>query len=232
MTLERVNSGVKGLDEMMGGGFPRGHVVAVLGSFGTGKTTFALQFIEHGLSSGEKAIFISLEEDEGSVLGTAESFGWELQGHVDAGDLHIVRLSPEDMNTSIQRVKNDLPAKIRQFGAQRVAMDSVSLFTMLFESPTQQRNALFQLASTIRSSGATSVFTAEVAPSGSSSRDGLVEYVADGVIILKFRESESTGDVKPVIQILKMRRSDHIRVMKPYTLSSSGLAVHPESSIF
>jgi len=62
-TQDLVKTGIDGLDEMLGGGIPRGHSVTVLGSFGTGKTTFALQFLMQGLINGEKGIFVTLEED-------------------------------------------------------------------------------------------------------------------------------------------------------------------------
>jgi len=228
---EKISTGVKGLDEMLRGGFPRGHLVAVIGSFGTGKTTLATQFIVQGLTHGEKGILISLEEDESSIIRSALEFGWDLQKYVDSKSLYIIQLSPEEIKDSVQKVRNDLPLKIQQFGAARLVLDSVSLFTMLFETPAEQRGSLFQLTRSIKASGTTSIFTAESSPGVKGSRDGLVEYVADGVIFLKLLEDEKNGTVQPVIQILKMRRSDHMRQMRPYTITSSGITVHPETNI-
>src|SRR5438552_9900765 len=74
-----VLTGIDGLDEMLGRGVPAGHIITVLGSFGTGKTTFALQFLMQGLINGEKAVFISLEEEVDSVIANAASFGWGLK---------------------------------------------------------------------------------------------------------------------------------------------------------
>src|SRR5438046_10276394 len=70
-----VLTGIDGLDEMLGRGVPAGHIITVLGSFGTGKTTFALQFLMQGLINGETAVFISLEEDVDSVVANAEASG-------------------------------------------------------------------------------------------------------------------------------------------------------------
>jgi KaiC/GvpD/RAD55 family RecA-like ATPase len=158
-------------------------------------------------------------------------FGWDLRKYLDSKSLRIFQLSPDEMETSVQKVRNDLPERIQQSGATRIAMDSVSLFSMLYENPKEQRASLFQLARTIRASGATSMFTAEASQVVKASRDGLVEYVADGVIFLKLHEDERTGDVKPLLQILKMRRTDHIRLMKPYAITSSGIVVYPEAGI-
>src|SRR3989440_11087074 len=87
-----VLTGIDGLDEMLGRGVPTGHIITVLGSFGTGKTTFALQFLMQGLINGEKAIFISLEEDPESVIANAASFGWNLPTYIKGKKLHIVKL--------------------------------------------------------------------------------------------------------------------------------------------
>jgi KaiC/GvpD/RAD55 family RecA-like ATPase len=90
----RVKMGIAGLDEMLGGGVTPGHTVVVMGSFGTGKTTFGLSFARQGLSEGESAIFISLEEDEDSILANARSFGWDLKPYIDSKKLHLIRLEP------------------------------------------------------------------------------------------------------------------------------------------
>src|SRR5207249_5397627 len=83
-----VLTGIDGLDEMLGRGVPTGHIITVLGSFGTGKTTFALQFLMQGLINGEKGVFISLEEDADSVIANAASFGWDLPAYIKQKKLH------------------------------------------------------------------------------------------------------------------------------------------------
>src|SRR3990172_4111451 len=189
---DRVLTGVDGLDELLGGGVPRGHVITVMGAFGTGKTTFALQFLMQGLINGEKGIFISLEEDVDSVVANAASFGWDLRTYLREKKLHIVKLEPADAKTTVTRIKSELPEFIRKSGATRVAIDSVSLLNMLFADDNERRAKLFALCKQLKSTGATCVFTAEVKDDNArSSRDGLVEYVSDGVIGLRFNERRS-----------------------------------------
>src|SRR5439155_819664 len=93
-----VLTGIDGLDEMLGRGVPAGHIITVLGSFGTGKTTFALQFLMLGLINGEKAVFISLEEDFDSVVAIVESFGCDLIRYLKAKKLIILMLFNEQEN--------------------------------------------------------------------------------------------------------------------------------------
>ena len=227
-----VLTGVDGLDEMLAGGVPRGHVITVMGSFGTGKTTFALQFLVQGLVNGEKGIFISLEEDVDSVVATAASFGWDLRPYLKDKRLHIVKLEPADAKTTVTRIKSELPEFIRKSGATRVAVDSISLLNMMFPDETERRTRLFALCQQLRSTGATCLFTAEVKDDNPrSSRDGLVEYVSDGVIGLRFNEREN-GEVQLVLQVIKMRRLRHPRSVKPYSITDQGLDVHGDMEVF
>ena len=230
--MDVVPTGVDGLDEMLAGGIPRGHVVALLGSFGTGKTTFALQFLMQGLINGEKGIFISLEEDVESILKTAQGYGWDLRSHVDDKTAALIKLEPADAKATATRVKSELPNFIKDFGASRIAIDSVSLLSMMFPDEVERRTRLFALCDQIRRTGATAVVTAEVKDDNPrSSRDGLVEYVSDGVISLRLVE-RTNGEVQPAVQVVKMRRLKHSRHIKPYSLTDVGAVVHTEAEVF
>ncbi|NPA74937.1 MAG: KaiC domain-containing protein [Euryarchaeota archaeon] len=225
----RVSTGIEGLDDMIDGGFPEGHSVAVIGSFGTGKTTFAMQFIWEGLQRGEKCIFLSLEEDEDSIVETARTFGWDFESYLDE-KLLIIKLEPEDAGTSIKRLEGEIPEMIREFEAKRIAIDSVSLITMMFRTEEDRRKYLFTLSKSIKESGATALYTAEIDPHNpQGSRDGLVEYVVDGVILLTLVEYNNA--MRPILRVLKMRRTRHSREVKPYEITEHGLVVMSESAM-
>ncbi len=227
-----VLTGIDGLDEMLGGGVPRGHIITVMGSFGTGKTTFGMQFLMQGLINGDKGIFISLEEDPDSITANAAAFGWDLKPYLKEKKLAIVKLEPADAKATVTRIKSELPEFIRKFEATRVVVDSVSLLNMMFGDDQERRARLFGLCQQLKTTGATCVFTAEVKDDNPrSSRDGLVEYVSDGVIGLRFNEREN-GDVQLVIQIIKMRRLPHPRSIKPYSITDQGIEVHGDMEVF
>lgn len=230
MGMDKVKTGVDGLDEMLFGGIPRSSTVVVMGSFGTGKTTLGLQFLNEGLAVGEKGIFISLEEDKESILADAEAHGWDMRGKIDAKQLEIVKLEPTEAKVTIQRIKSELPDFINKFGASRIVVDSVSLLNLLFDNDHDRRTNLFNLAQMIKRTGATLILTAEVKDDNPfASRDGLIEYVADGVISLRYIELTDRNELMLSLRIIKMRRTDHSRKITPYSITSKGLEVHAGS---
>jgi KaiC domain protein len=233
MDMDRVKTGIEGLDEMLEGGLPKSQAVAVMGSFGTGKTTFGLQFIQEGLRSGEKGIFISLEEDQESILNNARSYGWDLQPFIDQKKLAIVKLEPTDAKTTITRVKSELPEFIKSFGASRIVLDSVSLLNLLFDTDHEKRSNLFSLIQMIKKTGATCVMTAEVRDDNpNASRDGLVEYAVDGVIALRYEELKEKAEIQLTVRVMKMRRIQHSRRVKPYAITGKGIEVHAAAEAF
>jgi len=233
MTDERVTTGVKGLDEMMGGGIPAGQIIALMGSCGTGKTTLSLQYIWTGLQKGEKCIFISLEEDEEAITKNAATYGWDISQFLESRQLTLVKLEPSDAKSTINRINSELPSFIKNNEVKRVIFDSVSLLSMLFDNDSDRRSGLFDLCKHIKSSGATALFTAEVSSENPNvSRDGLVEYVADGVILLRYNETQDGSDIQLSVRIVKMRRANHSRRIKPYNITNHGIEVHSKAEVF
>ena len=103
----------------------------------------------------------------------------------------------------------------------------------MFEGESEKRTNLFALCGQIKDSGATALFTAEVKDDNPHvSRDGLVEYVADGVLLLRYKESDDGGEIQLAIRIIKMRRAKHSRRIKPYSITSNGIEVHTQSEVF
>jgi len=222
----KVPTGVAGLDEMLGGGFPTGHVVLVTGLPGTGKTCLGLQFLLAGCARGEKGVFLSLEEDAPQLLESARQFHWPVDDAVAKGLLKVVRLDPRETRQSLHRVQGELGHELTALGAKRIVVDSVSLLNMLSDDEPSRRATLFALAGACRETGATTVLTAEADPRHPEvSRDGLSEYVADGVVVLGYSTASDGHRVGLSLRILKMRRTAHARTVQPYSIGPSGLLV-------
>jgi KaiC domain protein len=231
--MEVMNTGVAGLNEMLEGGIPSGQIIALLGSPGTGKSTFALQFIYEGLKRDENCIYLSLEESEENIIKTASMFGWDLKPYITNQKLVLIRLSAMNIKVTASRVENDLPKLFNSFGVKRLAIDPITLFEMMYDVESDRREHLFDLAEKLRKYGATVYMTSETNNNNSfSSKYGLLEYIADGVITLRQIRNSDLRAVTTVVEISKMRRVNHSRDIKPYVITKNGIVVHSESEIF
>jgi circadian clock protein KaiC len=228
-----VSSGIAGLDEMLGGGFPMGHVVLVTGLPGTGKTCLGLQFLAAGIPLGEVGVYLSLEEDAPQLIESARQFGWPVEDAIAHQRLHILRLDPKETKGNLQRIQSELGAELAKLGAKRIVVDSVSLLNMLSDSEANRRATLFALAAACRGAGATTVLTAEADPIHPEvSRDGLSEYVADGVVLLAYNTAQDGHRVGLSLRVMKMRRTAHARSVQPYQIGPKGITVDAKAVDF
>jgi circadian clock protein KaiC len=128
----RVASGVPGLDDLIGGGFPRLRTVLLCGDIGTGKTTFGVQFLMAGVSRGEAGVFVSVDEKPQHVIADARRFGWDVAGAVSRGLLTVLDASPFFMALrgrdalDARHVASDLAQQVRQTAASRLVIDGVT----------------------------------------------------------------------------------------------------------
>ncbi|MCL4326159.1 MAG: KaiC domain-containing protein [Candidatus Thermoplasmatota archaeon] len=219
--MKKIVSGIDGLDDMLDKGIVQGHTLAVLGECGTGKTTLGLQFLVAGLKAGEKAILVSLEEEFRSIVENSSNFNWDLEKYANEKKLLAIKLNPEDSKGTFLKLSTELEESIKTFGASRILFDSISLFAMLFDSEDERRTNLFKLASIFKRTGATTIFTSEVNPlKPTTSRDGLIEYVVDGVVLLQFYELNNSRQYTTTLKIVKMRGSKHSKEIRPYEIST------------
>ncbi len=231
MTGERVKFGVEGLDAMLSGGLPGRNICAVVGTYGTGKTTFALQFAYEGLSRGESVIYISLEEREELLRATMAQKGWDPDVFGDR--FYLLRLDPTDFNLAISSIKSELPALIRSVKASRVIIDPISLFEGLFLDEAARRQEMFRFIEVMRDEACTLVLTSETGTANpDGSRYGLVEYLADTVILLRYVRSAGLTEVHLALEVVKMRRSPHSREIKPFEILEDRIMVYSEASLF
>lgn len=215
--MERVSSGVPGLDELVEGGFPKGSTVLISGAPGTGKTIMAMQFLMEGIRNGEKVLYLSLEEIEESLKEQAKQFGWDLDELCDQNKLQLLKMNPrrfKDEFSSLRFVKENI---------SRMAVDSISPIMDVEESP---RDVLHAVLSGMKGTGITSLFVSELGPEGGLSRDGVSEYVCDGVIKLSTREIG--GEVERIGQVKKMRATKIDPNKHSIEISDNGIEFLPK----
>jgi len=128
----RVSSGVTGLDELVGGGFPLNRTVLVCGDIGTGKTTFGLQFLMAGVARGDAGVMVSVDEKPQHVIEDARRFGWDVDGAVERRQLTVLDASPffmalrDKSALDARHVASDLAQQVRHAAASRLVIDGVT----------------------------------------------------------------------------------------------------------
>jgi KaiC domain protein len=224
--------GIEGLDRMIQGGVPRRHLIVAIGSAGTGKTTFGLQFLHHGLQSGENCVFIALEQSHDAILDTANDRDWGFDAYEDNNQLAIVDLDPVEMANSLDNIRGELPGLIEDFDADRLVLDSVSLLEMMYDNPSTRRTEVFDFTRSLKAAGVTTMLTSEANEDNPyASRYGIIEYLTDAVFVLQYVRSE-TRETRLAVEIQKIRNANHSRETKPYEITMDGISVYQQANIF
>ena len=232
MSEERVKVGILGLDDMLGGGLIPGSICSIIGTYGTGKTTFSLQFIWDGLTRGERVIYISLEERESRIFTYMKQKGWDITPFINKA-LYVIKLDPTDFNVANNRIKNELPKLIEEVKASRVVIDPISLFEDLFETDSERRQEMYRFIEGLRDRNCTIMMTSETHRDNVfSSRHGLIEYLSDTVILLRYVRPSDLTDVHLALEVVKMRMSAHSREIKPYEIEQDQVMVYSEANVF
>ena len=214
--IERISTGIEGLDAMLSGGLVKGSIAAIVGAYGTGKTTYSLEFVWDGLERGETVIYISPEESEESIVGFMAMKGWDVEPYRHKS-FFVLKIDPTNFNLSINTIRNDLPPLIREFSATRLVFDPISLFEDLFESDSTRRYKMYRFVELLRDQHCTMVMTSETARDNPfSSRHNLIEYLADAVILLRYIRPDDRTRVHLAVEVVKMRHSPHSREIRPY----------------
>jgi KaiC domain protein len=231
--LSRIDIGIEGLDNMIQGGVPERSLMVALGAAGTGKTTFGLQFIHHGLEQGESAVFIALEETHDGVVSTADDRGWNFSEYVADDQLAVIDLDPIEMANSLASIRSELPSLVNEFGATRLVLDSVSLLEMMYEGQATRRNQIFDFTQSLKRAGVTTMLTSEASEQTAyASRFGIIEYLTDAVFVLRYIRPEDFRETRLAVEIQKIRNANHSREMKPFEITHEGISVYRQANIF
>lgn len=218
--VDRVSTGISGLDKIIGGGYPRGTNILVCGSSGSGKTIFCTQFLHNGIAEqDEPGIFITLEERTSDLQEEMLGLGWDLEKHeqneklviIDAAVSHV-KMSDENEfrireGFDIDALVLDIHRAATKIGAKRLVLDSIPALQLKLSGDVVFRKALFRLSSLLLEIGLTSLMTTESAEPFLISRYGIEEFLTRGIVILSLEEDVS--DLKRFLRVRKMRGTMH-----------------------
>lgn len=222
--MNRVSTGIPGLDQMLSSGLLPGTATLVRGAPGTGKTTLAFQFLRAGASAGEPGLFISFEEFPQSLYRDAAGLGWNLKEMENAGSLHLMFTSPEVMHASLQTQDSPLLQLIHAKGIRRVALDSVTHFTRLTQDDQELRKLYNSLVNGLKREEVTSLLLGEETQSEARAQEkGRLGFVVDTMILLRYLEIDSA--IQRAVLVLKMRGSPHGTEIRRYEIRTGGIVV-------
>jgi circadian clock protein KaiC len=223
---KRLGTGVPGLDEMMGGGIPVGDAILLTGPAGSGKTTFATQFVAQGLRQGECVVVVVFEEYPEEYLARARASDMDLADEMRKGNLEIIYLRPLDL--SVDETLAEISAAVERLTASRVVIDSLSGFEVAL-APTFRddfQESLYRLVGALTATGITVMMTSEVVEHGTNmqfTRDA-VSFVTDDILMQRYVEIE--GELKKVLAVVKMRGSQHSTALRAYEITPTGAVMN------
>jgi len=235
LVLEKVPTGIRGLDQVTHGGFPKGRTALVCGGPGTGKTLLGLEFLARGaMLYNEPGVCIALEETAEELVTNMASLGHDLPALVRAKKLaidyvHIERKQIEETGEyDLEGLFIRLRMAIEQVKAKRVLLDTLEVLFFSLKNEGIVRAELRRLFHWLKDAGVTAVITAE-AGDRTFTRYGLEEYVADCVLVLDHRVSEQISTRR--LRVVKYRGSAHGTNEYPFLIDSQGLSVIPITSL-
>jgi circadian clock protein KaiC len=222
-STQRLTTGVPGLDEVMGGGIPAGDAVMLAGPAGSGKTTFATQFVAEGLRQNEGVVIVVFEEYPEEYLARAKARNQDMSGNEDK--LRIIYLRPLDL--SVDETLAEILEAVDKLSASRVVIDSLSGFEVALAPAFRDdfRESLYRLVGALTATGVTIFMTAEIVGSYPDVHftTEKVSFITDDIIVQRFIEVD--GALRTVLSIYKMRGSEHNHDFRTYDITSNGAVV-------
>jgi len=235
-TLPKAATGIVGLDEITGGGLPRGRPTLISGGAGAGKTLFGLEFLVRGATQyGEPGVFMSFEESIPDLTKNVASLGFDLDRLVADKNLFVDHVSlahsesGETGEYDLEGLFIRIADAVQRVGAQRVVLDTVEALFGDLPNPGILRAEIRRLFNWLKEKGLTTVITAERDSPGKLTRHGIEEFVSDCVILLDHRIREEISTRR--LRIVKYRGSTHGTNEYPFLIDDQGISVLPISSL-
>jgi circadian clock protein KaiC len=233
--LPKAPTGIAGLDEVTGGGLPRGRPTLVCGTAGCGKTLLSMEFLVRGATEfDEPGVFIAFEETPRELAENVRSLGFDLedlvaQGRLAMDHVHVDRAEIEETGEwDLEALCIRLGYAIDKVGAKRVVIDTLEVLFSALNNQFVVRSELQRLFRWLKARGVTAIITAERGD-GTLTRHGLEEYVSDCVLLLDHRVTEQVSTRR--LRVVKYRGTRHGTNEYPFLIDEAGFTVLPITSI-
>jgi len=221
----RVPSGISGLNEIIQGGFTKNNLITLSGSTGSGRTTFATQFLVNGfLESKEPGLYLSFDEPKFSIFSNMISFNWDLPRMEREKQVVFIEYPHKELESFIEQ-ENQILELIDTLGVERIVFDSINPLANLVDRD-MQRPHLQKIVNIIRKWGATTIITADdmVPPDPNVPRTSCgIESLTDGYIHLGWIRNKMQR--QRTLEVVKLRGAAHMQDVHSCNIDSKGFSV-------
>ncbi len=249
--MDRIKTGIYGLDDLIEGGFPAKRNILISGSCGTGKSILAMQYIFRGAAEyGEPGVFVTFDEMPDKIRQDMLRFGWDIKTLEEQEKIAIIDATsaraglPSEEGHAIlpgqmdlDKVLVEILAAARSIKAKRIAIDSIPAMSFQLEKESEIRRAVLKLSYVLSRSNYTALMTTEIGEqaltggqSMTFSKYEVEEYVSDGVILLNFLGIGASAT--RTLYVRKMRGTKHSLEIHPMEISDRGIVVKKVEDVF
>jgi len=245
LVVDYVPVGVPGVDEILAGkGIPKGHTILISGGPGSGKTTFATQFLYTGASEyNESGVYVTLDEDPIEIKNNMSKFGWNLKKLEEEKKILFINISPVRVMPQetgliqlgmkefrLVKLLDAIRKGIEEVDAKRVIVDPLTMFTLQFPDEVERIYAMRDLMRELKMLGCTNMLISELRGTGMEREHQFEEYLAQGVILLRTFLKESR--LIRAFQVEKMRGLAIDNQPRPYQITNEGIEVFPRATVY
>ncbi len=247
MPKEHVSSGVKGLDEILSGGYVKGRSTLIAGGPGTGKSILTWHFLFDGFEKGERGILVTLDQTQDMIIDDMSDFGWDTQKALKSEGITILsgtlKLVPRDTSYeyvvsfnhpllseqpfTVPRLADLIRKKAEEVGAKRIVIDGIGPLLELAGEHSEVRQLVYGFIRDIADGTNTVILTHELKASTTAQNDELPFFICDGVV--KLDTIHSSGDYVRTMRVVKMRGASHIMRPIMFKIGSEGIVAFPDA---
>ena len=232
MANNKTKTGIKGFDELIDGGFPKGSAILLTGTPGTGKTIFALEYLYNGASKfNENGLYVTFEEKKSNLKAQAKQFGWNLDRMEKKGGIKILEIPTSSISKNTVK---EVMERVKKMKAKRLIIDSLA--TLSINIPTTYANVNEMNEYTIKRfvysfidelkelKDTTTLLISQTFDEKQLSRDTVSEFICDGIVYIIYESMG--GEFSRSLMVRKMRQVKNDDDIHPLEIGKKGIIVH------
>lgn len=234
--MQRVRTGIPGLDQLIEGGIPVGSSVLVAGGAGTGKTILATQYIYEGARKfNEPGLLVTLEGNVKNISWNMENFNWDIKSLQDKELMKIYRLNLDSLRYAksvdeqvefINKELETISEMVKEMNATRLVVDSTTALAVWIKEQNAMRGILYRFTNALKDFNCTTLMTSETGGGKTEfSAYGVEEFVADSVIALYFTSPNRSVFVR------KMRGTNHSKKVHPFDITGNAIEIRAKDEL-